>query len=160
MISRSSLLIEQLNLAAELGLPVVIHNRQASGDLLPILAQWRKELLASGSPLAEKAGVLHSFSDSLEIAQAALEMGFYLGIGGPVTFQNAKNLQEVVRDLPLTRLIIETDGPFLAPHPHRGKRNEPAYVALVAEKIAAIKSMSLSGVCETTTENAGSLFNW
>jgi TatD DNase family protein len=150
----------QLLLAAELNLPVIIHNRQASADLLPILFEWRAQLIGSRSPLADRPGVLHSFSDSLEVGQAAIENGFYIGLTGPVTFTNALVLQKIVAELPLSSLLVETDGPFLTPHPHRGHRNTPANVRLVVKKIAELKALSYSDVSKKTTENAGKLFNW
>jgi TatD DNase family protein len=150
----------QLELAAELELPVVIHNRQASADILEIITAWQAGLQKNGSPLAERPGVLHSFSGDLEIARRATEHNFYIGITGPVTFKNARELQEVVASAPLERLLIETDAPFLTPHPHRGQRNEPAHVHLVAEAIASLKSTTISVVSAQTSENARRLFNW
>ncbi len=152
--------LEQLELAAERNLPVVIHNRQASADLLEILAAWQAGLAGSGSPLASRPGVLHSFAGDLETAWAAIEINFYVGITGPVTFRNAQNLERVVAGLPLDRLLIETDAPFLAPHPFRGQRNEPAYVRLIAEKIADLHRLPVVAVAEATTANAKRLFGW
>jgi TatD DNase family protein len=151
---------EQLAAAAELGLPVVIHNRDASADLLPILKEWVAGLVQEGSPLAERPGVLHSFAGDLETAQAAIRLNFYIGITGPVTFKNARDLQDVVAALPVSRLLIETDGPFLTPHPHRGQRNQPSFVRYTAEKIASIHNLSLRFVAEKTSDNARKLFNW
>lgn len=152
--------VEQLRLAAELGLPVVIHNRQATEDLLAILADWHAGLVAGGSPLAGRPGVLHSYGEALEPARQALAMNFFIGITGPVTFKNAPELQGVVRELPLEALLIETDAPFLTPHPHRGRRNEPAYVAWVAQKIAQLQNRPLEAVARQTTHNAARLFGW
>ena len=151
---------EQLSLAAELSLPVIIHNRQATADVLEILAEWQTELLAANPMLAEHPGVLHSFSGDQAAADQALHLGFFIGITGPVTFRNAPELQSVVAHLPLDRILVETDAPFLTPHPYRGKRNEPAYVRLVAEKIAQIHNLPLEMVSEVTSGNAGRLFNW
>jgi TatD DNase family protein len=151
---------QQLSLAAECGLPVILHNRQASGDLLSLLAEWQAELAASGSPLAERPGVLHSFSASLDTARKALALGFYIGITGPVTFKNAADLQEVVKSVPAGQLLIETDAPFLTPHPMRGTRNEPAYVARVAEKLAGLHALEVSEMAAITTANAARLFHW
>jgi TatD DNase family protein len=157
----------QLDLAGKMNLPVIIHTRdlspgerQATADVLAILAQWQAELAVVHSPLLGRAGVLHSYSGDLESAKAAIEMGFYIGITGPVTFRNAPDLQRIVAELPLERLLIETDAPFLTPHPHRGKRNEPAYVRLVADKIALLQNLEPALVAQTTTENAERLFNW
>lgn len=104
--------------------------------------------------------MVHSFSGNMEEAQRALSLGFYIGVTGPVTFEKANTIQEVVTTSPLTSLLIETDGPFLTPHPHRGKRNEPAYVAYVAEKVAELKGYPVRDVGQITTENADHLFHW
>ena len=158
---------EQLDLAAELSLPVVIHlrntspeNRQASTDLLKILLKWQAELASAGSRLAANPGVLHSYSDDLATAGKAFQAGFSIGVTGPVTFKNAATLREVVAGAPLDKILIETDAPFLTPHPYRGKRNEPAYVRFVAEKIGVIRDQPTSTIVERTGENAGRLFNW
>jgi TatD DNase family protein len=159
---------EQLALAAEFQLPVVIHLREkgdasggvCSSDLLTILQDWVSGLKREKSPLAERAGVLHSFSGTLEIAQAAISLGFYLGVTGPVTFENGQRRQELVAALPLDRILIETDAPFLAPHPYRGKRNEPAYVRVIADKIAVVHSCTIEQVAKATSENAQRLFVW
>jgi TatD DNase family protein len=103
-------------------------------------------------------GVLHCFSGDAEMAAQALDMGFYLSFGGPVTFQNARRLQSLVSELPLERILLETDCPYLAPHPHRGKRNEPAYVQWVAAKVAELRGLSVEQVAEVTTANARQLF--
>lgn len=151
---------EQLALAAELGLPVIIHNREASADVLAVLAEWRDALVESGSPLAERPGVLHSFAGSEQTARAALDLGMYIGFTGPVTFKNAPELQKVAAGVPLERTLVETDAPFLAPHPYRGRRNEPALVRITAEKIAALQQTTLDITARQTTENARRLFNW
>ncbi len=158
---------QQLELAAELGLPVVVHIRdfnrehpQATADTLILLAEWTANLRDSGSPLAERPGVLHSFSSGLQAGQKALAMGFMLGFTGPVTFQKATALHEVVAQTPLERLIVETDAPFLTPHPYRGQRNEPAYVRFVAARIAELHSLPIEMVVKQTTLNAGRLFRW
>jgi TatD DNase family protein len=146
---------EQLNLAERLELPVVVHTRNASPadrscvtDTLQILAEFNLR------------GVLHSFSGNLAEADRTLELGFLIGITGPVTFKKAEELREVVAAVPLDRLLTETDGPFLTPHPYRGKRNEPAYVRFVTEKISEIKNQPLHVVAEAMMANAGRLFNW
>jgi TatD DNase family protein len=165
---QQKVLKEQLALAAELQLPVVIHFREkglASGgdcasDLLKILEDWGTGLRREKSPLAERPGVLHSFSGTLEMARAAISFGFYVGVTGPVTFENGQRRQELVAALPLDRILIETDAPFLAPHPHRGKRNEPAYVRLIADKIALVRSYTTEQVAAATSENARRLFAW
>lgn len=142
----------QVALAAELDLPVIIHNRDAGDDVIGILS----ESALVGRP---RPGVLHSFSAPWPIAEAALDMGFYIGITGPVTYKKADDLRKIVAKLPLDRLLIETDAPFLAPQQRRGKRNEPAYVGYIAEKIAAIHQTDVATIGRITTENARRLFN-
>lgn len=159
---------EQLNLAAELYLPVVIHCREkgdavdgdCASDLLRILEVWTAGLQRQNHPIANRPGVLHSFSGSRQTAQKALDMNFYIGITGPVTYKNAESKREVVKSLPLERLLIETDAPFLAPALHRGKRNEPAFVNAIADKIAQLHSRSLEEVAAITSRNATQLFSW
>ncbi len=158
----------QLTLAAEAGLPAILHMRESrdepnegcAGDLLKILEEWCAGLRAGMSPLAERPGVMHSFSGTLETARAALSLGFCIGVSGPVTFENAARRQEIVAALPLDRVLIETDAPFQTPHPHRGKRNEPAYARLIADKIALLHSCSLEQISAVTNENARRLFAW
>lgn len=165
---QKDVLWQQLELAAETGKPVVLHSRDKGNaldgpcirDLLDMLAEWVSALQRAGNPLAATPGVLHSFSGSLEHARRAIELGLYIGVTGPVTFRNARQRQEIVAALPLDKLLIETDAPFLAPHPHRGQRNEPAYVTLVAGKIASLHHRSLETVAETTSANAEKLFSW
>ncbi|MFZ0547420.1 MAG: TatD family hydrolase [Candidatus Promineifilaceae bacterium] len=144
-------LARQLELAEELGLPVIIHNRNSDEDVLRLLAE---------SPLKDRPqpGVLHSFSAPWETAESALEMGYFLGFTGPVTYKNANELRAVVAKVPLNRILVETDAPFLAPQQHRGKRNEPAYVAYVAERIAQIRGLTEAAIAWQTTENARRLF--
>ncbi|MEW6404997.1 MAG: TatD family hydrolase [Chloroflexota bacterium] len=155
----------QLDFAREIGKPVVVHMReendawfgQASLDLLEILAEWQGKL---SGPLAEKPGVLHSFNGNLETAQKALALNFYIGITGPVTYKNADEKRKIIKQLPLTKLLIETDAPFLTPVPHRGERNEPAYVGHIADKIGEIHSKSPAEIADITTANAARLFAW
>ena len=151
---------EQLNLAAELNLPLVIHSRQAMKDVIDILSNWQKGLLKSGHDLAKHPGVLHSFSGDGDEAAQIRKVNFMIGITGPVTFHNAGELKDLVIRLPLTDLVIETDAPFLTPHPFRGKRNEPARVKLVAEKIAELHQEAYNIVTQITTSNAAQLFGW
>ena len=148
----------QLSLAATLQLPIIIHSRDAYSDILKILKDWHTQLVKSGSPLASNPGVFHSFSAGLSEAEQAIQMNFLLGISGPVTFNNAKNLQHTVSKLALNNLIVETNAPYLTPHPFRGKRNEPEKVKLVAKKIAELHKTTLDQVAKTTTENANKLF--
>jgi len=143
---------QQLALAAELGKPVIIHQREAAADTMAILRRWA----AGGN---QPGLVLHSFSGNLAMAQEAVELGFYIGISGPVTFKNARDLPEIVAAVPLDRLLVETDAPFLSPHPFRGKRNEPARVKLIAEKVAALRGLPLETMARHLTENTIRLFN-
>ena len=150
----------QLLLAAEFDKPVIIHNREATEDVLKILTDWQMELVGGSPLLAQLPGVLHSFSYGEDAAREALRLNFFLGFTGPVTFRNAPDLQKLVSDLPLEKVLVETDAPFLTPHPHRGKRNEPAYVRLVAEKIAELHGLPFEIVANITSENAERLFRW
>jgi len=149
---------QQLALARELGKPIIIHDREAHQDVMNILRQWVREGYRPSATSHQPIGVMHCFSGDLAMARQAVEMGFCISIAGPVTFTNARRLPELVRLLPLERLVIETDCPYLTPHPHRGKRNEPAYVRLVAEAIAQIKGIPLTEVARITTANARALF--
>lgn len=157
----------QLGLAAELGLPVVIHTRnsssadqKATSDAIKILTIWIEKLNDSNSELAACPGVLHSFSGDLISAQNAISLNLCLGITGPVTFKNSDELHRVVGSVPLENLLIETDAPFLTPHPFRGNRNEPAYVKYIAEKIAEIQELSYDVVVETSQINSERIFHW
>lgn len=154
------ILERQLELAADLRLPVILHNRAAMQDLWPLLAKWHDTLVREGNPLQERPGVFHAYTEDLPTASRLFERAFVVGIGGPVTFKNAQDRQSLVREIPPSAVLLETDAPFLAPHPHRGRRNEPAYVALVAEKIAELKQLSVAQVVETTAANADRLFKW
>lgn len=149
---------QQLELAADTGKPVVVHDRAAHGDLLGILRGWAEAVVASSNGSRLPLGVVHCFSGDRTMAEELFELGFYVSVAGPVTFPNARRLQALVGGLPLDRLLVETDCPFLAPHPYRGKRNEPANVKLVAQKIAELKDMSLEDVSRVTTENACRVF--
>ena len=137
----------QLRLALQLQLPVIIHCRDAYDDLLDILS------------LYSLRGVLHCFSGDLHHARRAVEMGWYLGIGGVVTFKNAHTLREVVQQTPVENLLLETDAPYLAPMPYRGKRNEPAYIPLIAQTVALLKSLPLEELAMATTQNMYRLFS-
>lgn len=146
---------EQLTLAAELELPVIIHTRDSVEDTLPILESWVKAL---PDALKTRPGVVHSFSGNLAQAERALQIGFYIGFTGTVTYKKADELRQVAARVPVDRILIETDGPFLTPHPHRGKRNEPAYVALVADRIAALHQMDTEAFAALTADNGKGLF--
>ncbi|WP_163102918.1 TatD family hydrolase [Peribacillus alkalitolerans] len=140
---------KQIALAKKVKLPIVIHNRDATQDIVDILREENAQ---------EVGGIMHCFSGSPETAKECVEMNFYISLGGPVTFKNAKKPKEVAEQIPLDRLLIETDCPYLAPHPNRGKRNEPSYVKLVAEEIAQLKEISYEEVARITTENAKKVF--
>ena len=155
-----SIFQEQLELAAELELPVIIHNREATGDILNIIKLWHQQLITSGSKLAPRPGVLHSYSDDVRNANEFVSLNFLIGITGPVTFKKSLALQSVVCVLPTESLLIETDAPYLSPHPFRGKRNEPANVRIVAEKIAELKEETLENIGKITTAGADMLFKW
>lgn len=146
----------QLDLAAELQLPIIIHNRDASADLIAILADWAP---SASSKMTGRLGVLHSFSASAQVAQRALELGFYLGFTGPITYKNADELRAVAARVPVDRLLIETDGPFLAPQQRRGKRNEPSYVRDVNQRLAEVRGVSVAAMARQTTLNAERLFS-
>ena len=133
--------------------PLIIHTRAASEDTIRIM---REE--GAGTDKGGVAGVMHCFTESLEVAEAALEMGFYISFSGIVTFKSAKDLQAVARAVPMERILIETDSPYLAPVPHRGKMNEPGFVCHVAEYLATLKDVPLSQVAEQTTNNFFNLF--
>jgi TatD DNase family protein len=145
----------QLGLAARLELPVIIHNREASADVLPVLEAWVTTLPGK---LRDRPGVLHSFSAPQAYADRALEAGFYLGFTGPLTFKNAPELRQVAATVPLDRLLVETDGPFLTPHPHRGKRNEPSYIPLIVDRLATVHGVPVDEMRRITTANAQRLF--
>jgi TatD DNase family protein len=140
---------KQIAIAKETGLPIVIHDRDAHGDLLKILKE---------EDAAKVGGIMHCFSGSWEMAQECMKMNFYISFGGPVTFKNGKRPQEVASKVPLDRLLIETDAPYLTPEPYRGKRNEPAYVKHVAEKIASLREMAFEEIAAKTAENARRIF--
>ena len=140
---------EQIRLARKLGMPIVIHNRDAHADVVAILREEKAY---------DVGGVMHCFSGSWETAQLCLDMNFYLSFGGPITFKNAKQPKEVLAKVPMDRLLVETDAPYLTPHPYRGKRNETGYVRLVAEAAAEIKGLALADFAAITTANAASVF--
>jgi len=141
---------EQLALVRELGKPVIIHVRDAFGDLMDILRR---------DGISPAGGVIHCFSGSWELAKEFIKMGFYISLAGPVTYKKSSKLKEIAVQLPLDRLLVETDCPFLAPETFRGRRNEPSYVRYVAEHIAALRDMPLEELARVTTVNALKVFN-
>ncbi|MCM3575884.1 MULTISPECIES: TatD family hydrolase [Mesobacillus] len=140
---------KQIRLAKEVNLPIIIHNRDATADIVEILKEENA---------GEVGGIMHCYSGSVETALECIDMNFYISLGGPVTFKNAKKPKEVAESIPMDRLLVETDCPYLTPHPYRGKRNEPAYVKLVAEQIAELKGLTLEEVAGETAKNAKKLF--
>lgn len=140
---------QQIKLALKLGLPIVIHDRDAHEDTMKIVKEERAW---------EAGGVFHCFSGSLETARELFKMGFYISLGGAVTFKNARRAVEVVESMPLDRLLLETDCPYMTPEPFRGKRNDSSRLFLVAEKIAAIRGVPVEEIAEITTQNAKRLF--
>lgn len=141
--------IRQIELAKELGLPICVHSRDAAADTLDVMREAKAE---------EAGGVIHCYSYSAELAKEYLSMGFYFGIGGVVTFKNGRKCKEVVDMLPMDRIVLETDAPYLAPEPYRGRRNESRYLSYVAEEIASIKGITAEEVISKTTENAYRLY--
>ena len=139
----------QLDLAYELDMPIIIHSRDAAADTLDIMKEHHGD---------ELNGVIHCFSYSPEMAQIYLDMGYYLGIGGVVTFKNSKKLKEVVKMTPLERIVLETDCPYLTPEPHRGKRNDSSYLKYVVECISKLKGISAEKIIKTTCENAVKMY--
>jgi TatD DNase family protein len=146
---------KQLDLAVELGLPVVVHCRQAHKEVFNILSGWVRATLSAGRL---RRGVIHCFSGDIELAQRYIEIGFYISLAGSVTYPSAGELVQVAREIPLDRLLLETDAPFLAPQAYRGKRNEPAYIALIAEKVAQVREVPREVVAGAAAKNTISLF--
>ncbi|WP_312197836.1 TatD family hydrolase [Anaerospora hongkongensis] len=141
--------IRHIDLARQLRKPIIIHDRDAHGDVMNIVKKEAKGII----------GVFHCYSGSLEMAKEVLKLGFYVSFAGPVTFAKSTKLKEIAAAVPLERLLVETDSPYLTPHPHRGRRNEPAHVRLVAEEVARLRGLSLEAVAEATTQNVKQLFH-
>ena len=148
---------EQLDLAAEYGLPVIIHNREATVEVMHELRDWVTDI---NSSLQSNAGVLHAFSADLNTALEAIQAGFYIGIAGPISFKNSGVLQNVAGSVPISRMLTETDSPFLTPSPHRNRRNEPANVVVVAEHLSRIIKRDYDTTVTVTSQNAAKLFGW
>lgn len=142
--------VDHIKVANEVNKPLIIHTRDAQNDTLDALKKYKSE---------HTNGVLHCFTESLEMARQAIDLGLYISISGIVSFKSAKDLQETVKQIPLGRLLIETDSPWLAPVPHRGKENKPEYVREVAHFIAELKGISVLELAETTTNNFYELFS-
>ncbi|MGN0173826.1 MAG: TatD family hydrolase [Acutalibacteraceae bacterium] len=139
---------KQISLANELGLPITYHDREAHADTMEILKEYKPK------------GVIHCFSGSVEMAKEIIKLGMYLGIGGALTFKNARVLPNVVKEIPLSKLVLETDAPYMTPVPFRGKCNRSDYIIYIAEKIAEIKGVSVSEVLKVTSENAVKIFEF
>jgi TatD DNase family protein len=149
----------QLGIAAEANLPVIVHDREAHDDVVDRLARWTESSKVSGNAsLMGRRGVIHCFSGDWIMATKMIDKGFLISIAGPITYPKSDRLAEVVRNLPLDSVIIETDSPFLSPQSWRGRRNEPAYVTAVAEKIAQLRGLSIEDIGVSTTANAKRLF--
>ena len=138
----------QLFLAEEQGLPVVIHDREAHADILKMLSKFTRKI----------NGIMHCFSGSRDMAEQSIKSGFYISFAGPVTFPNSRKLQEIAKSTDLNKILLETDSPWLAPQDMRGKRNEPAFLPLIAKKIAELKRISVRELAEATTKNAKKIF--
>ncbi len=138
-----------IRLAREVGLPIVVHDRDAHAETVRILREEKAK---------EVGGVIHCFSGGWEMAQECIDMGFYISLAGPVTYTNAKRPQEIAGKVPLDRLLVETDAPYLAPEPLRGRRNEPGNVRFVAEKIAQLRGITLDELAQATTSNVEQVF--
>jgi TatD DNase family protein len=146
------ILRQQLELSTKLNKPLVLHSRNATVELLMHLDQW-----LPGVPFS---GVFHSYEGTLETAQQIMQKGFFLGVTGPITFHNAKERQQLFSQLPVSALLLETDAPYLTPHPWRGKLNQPAYIPIIAQKLADLHNQSLDQIAMITTHNAHQLFQW
>ncbi len=147
--NQKQLFEKQLQVACELSKPVIVHTREARADTLALIRQYAPKGLT---------GVLHCFTESLEMAEAAVDMGFYISFSGIITFRNAETLRDVVRKIPLQHILVETDSPYLAPVPFRGKSNQPQWVVEVAQCVADLKGISYKEVCDVTTDNFQELF--
>ena len=146
---QKNVFIRQIRLAQQINKPLIIHTRESINDTLDILKTYQAD---------QVGGVMHCYSGSVEMAREFIKLNFKISLAGPVTFTNGRKSQSVAKEIPLENLLIETDAPYLTPHPNRGKRNEPVYVSLVAKKIAELKEITYEEVCEQTMKNACKLF--
>lgn len=146
---QKKIFIEQIELSLKIKLPLIIHIRNSFEEAYQCLLPYKGKV----------KGVFHCFSSSLDDAKRVIELGFYIGIGGPVTFKKAEELKKIVKEIDLKHLVVETDSPYLAPMPYRGKKNEPAYTKYIVSKIAELKEISIEQVCRQTTNNAELLFD-
>jgi len=157
-LQQTSALEVQLDLAQRLELPIVIHERDSAQDLVPILTNWHQNLPAN-SRLKLNPGVMHAFSADQKYVEKLLDCGFCFGIGGPLTYKNASDKRDLVSSLPLERMLLETDCPFMPPQAHRGQRNEPSFIPLIAQKIAEIRGLTVEEIGAQLTNNARRLFH-
>jgi TatD DNase family protein len=148
----------QLALAADLKLPVIVHQREAAADVSPTCVGDVLAALRAWAAGSHPGGVLHAFSGDEAMADEAVTLGFFIGLGGPLTYKNARRLPELVPHLPLDRLLLETDAPYLPPHPYRGQRNAPAYLVLVAQRLAELRGLPLEVLARQVTENTRRVF--
>lgn len=150
MVRQQASFREHIRVGRDLNKPVIVHTRDAREDTLAILQEEKAE---------ECGGVLHCFTEDRETAEKLLDMGFYISFSGIATFRNAEQIREAARYVPLDRMLVETDSPYLAPVPHRGKENQPAYTRDVAEYMAVVKGVSIEEMAQATTENFSRLFH-
>lgn len=150
----------QLEVAFQKMLPVVIHVREAMMDVIGMISKWYDKLIANGSPLIARAGVLHSYSGTVEELEQTAKLGFYFGATGPITFKNEEEMRNVFDKIDSNKILIETDSPYLSPQPMRGKRNEPINVTHIAQKLATIRAEKLVDMVTITYDNSGKLFQW
>ncbi|GEO26361.1 hydrolase TatD [Alicyclobacillus acidoterrestris] len=146
---QAAVLRRQIEIAKRVKQPVIIHNRESTQDIVQLLQD---------SGVDEVGGVMHCFNETLDVAKACMALGFYISFGGPVTFKKAEDVRQVAAQIPDDRLLVETDSPYLSPHPFRGKRNEPARVRLVAEQVAQVRGVGVDTIAALTTKNALALF--
>lgn len=147
---QKKMFIEQIKIAKELKLPIIVHEREAAKDVYDIIREENTE---------ELKGVIHCFSGSLEMALEYIKLGFYISFGGPVTFKNAKKAKLVVSEAPIENILVETDSPYLTPTPYRGKRNDSTYLKYIVEEISKLKNMDYDTISEITNKNTKKLFN-
>jgi TatD DNase family protein len=151
-------LLRQLDFASEAGLPVIIHNRNAVEDLFPLMSKWVEEKQTNSQMAKSCYGVFHSFSEDEHWARHIVNLGFFIGISGVITFPNARKIKDVVRAIPVANFLVETDAPYLSPQPFRGKRNEPSYLRYTLQGMASLLQIAPEALANTTTFNAQTLF--
>ena len=156
--TQKQLLGKQLELALINNKPVIIHNREADDDLLNIMIDWYNTI-PSNSQIKNRPGVFHSFSASLNFGKQIIDKGFFIGIGGKITFKSADNYRKLISQFPIKKIVLETDSPYLTPHPYRGKSNEPSYLIHIANVLAEIYHLKFDDVVNITTKNAKYLFD-